>query len=65
MLCLYLCLVIITYIHYACTNVCVCYRLKCHLKPNGKLYFVGMNPIPDHPHYPGNIVSEVYLHTIS
>lgn len=34
-------------------------RLKNHLNPNGRLYFVGMNPIPDEIALPTKIVSEV------
>lgn len=34
-------------------------RLKEHLTPNGRLYFIGMNPIPDEITPPGNIISEI------
>lgn len=34
-------------------------RLKKRLNPNGRLYFIGMNPIPDEPAYPTKIISEV------
>ena len=34
-------------------------RLHDHLNPNGRLYFVGMNPIPDEIVPPANIISEV------
>lgn len=34
-------------------------KLKEHLNPKGRLYFIGMNPIPDEPEYPTKIISEV------
>lgn len=34
-------------------------KLKKRLNPNGRLYFIGMNPIPDEPAYPTKIISEV------
>jgi hypothetical protein len=34
-------------------------RLKDHLNPDGRLYFIGMNPIPDEPALPTKIISEV------
>ena len=35
-------------------------RLKQHLLPNGRLYFIGMNPIPYEPNNPpGNIISNI------
>lgn len=34
-------------------------RLKKHLNPNGRLYFIGMNPIPDETSLPTKIISEV------
>lgn len=33
--------------------------MKNHLTPNGRLYFIGMNPIPDETTEPACIVSEV------
>lgn len=40
-----------------------CFRLKKQLNPNGRLYFIGMNPIPDKPpaHTPAQaqIISEI------
>ena len=33
--------------------------MKNHLTPNGRLYFIGMNPIPDETADPACIVSEV------
>jgi hypothetical protein len=34
-------------------------KLKDHLNPEGRLYFIGMNPIPDEPALPTKIISEV------
>jgi len=34
-------------------------KLKQHLLPNGRLYFIGMNPIPDEPTSPACIISEI------
>lgn len=34
-------------------------RLKGCLKPNGRLYIIGMNPIPDYAPAPANIIVEV------
>mmetsp|Transcript_5270 Transcript_5270/g.5411 ORF Transcript_5270/g.5411 Transcript_5270/m.5411 type:complete len:272 (-) Transcript_5270:28-843(-) len=34
-------------------------RLKDHLKPGGRLYLVGMNPIPDYAPPPADIVTEI------
>lgn len=34
-------------------------RLRSHLLPNGRMYFVGMSPIPDEPNPPANIISEI------
>jgi hypothetical protein len=34
-------------------------KLKDHLNPNGRLFIIGMNPIPDHAPYPAEIVTEV------
>lgn len=34
-------------------------RLKKHLLPNGRMYFVGMSPIPDEIHPPASIISEI------
>jgi hypothetical protein len=34
-------------------------KLKDHLNPNGRLYIIGMNPIPDHAPYPAEVVTEV------
>ena len=39
----------------------VIFRLQKHLSPNGRLYFIGMNPIPDikDKNHPGYVISEV------
>lgn len=34
-------------------------RLAEHLNPNGMLFVIGMNPIPDHAPSPGDIIGEV------
>jgi len=34
-------------------------RLQDHLTPSGRMYFIGMNPIPDEKNPPGNIISEI------
>lgn len=34
-------------------------KLRNHLNPGGMLYFIGMNPIPDHAPHPADIVGEV------
>lgn len=34
-------------------------KLKQHLSPNGRLYIIGMNPIPDEAPIPANVVVEV------
>jgi hypothetical protein len=34
-------------------------KLTNHLLPNGRLYFIGMSPIPDEKNPPGNIISEI------
>jgi len=34
-------------------------RVKKHLKPGGRMYIVGLNPIPDKVHGKGDIVCEV------
>eukprot|EP00981_Chlorochromonas_danica_P006462 scaffold1401_cov180-Ochromonas_danica.AAC.12 len=34
-------------------------RLQKHLLPNGRMYFVGMNPIPDEVNPPANVISEI------
>jgi hypothetical protein len=34
-------------------------RLQEHLTPSGRMYFIGMNPIPDEKSPPGNIISEI------
>lgn len=35
------------------------YRLKRHLNPHGRLYVIGMNPIPDSATPPADIISEI------
>jgi hypothetical protein len=35
------------------------YRLAERLNPGGKLYVVGMNPIPDHADPPADLIGEV------
>jgi hypothetical protein len=34
-------------------------RLKQHLNPGGRLYIVGMQPLPDAPPAPAAVISEV------
>jgi hypothetical protein len=41
-------------------NIFFCFhRLSEHLSPEGRLYFIGMNPIPDESYPPTNIISEI------
>ena len=34
-------------------------RLRHHLNPNGRLYVIGMNPIPDSANPPADIIAEI------
>lgn len=34
-------------------------KLRRHLKPNGRIYLIGMNPIPDSAPFPSSLVCEV------
>jgi hypothetical protein len=34
-------------------------KLKQHLNPGGRIYVIGMNPIPDHAPPPANVITEV------
>ncbi len=45
--------------HYIIFTILIFVRLVKHLAPNGRLYIIGMHPIPDKAVGPADIVCEV------